>query len=113
MANYVTSPQPTQPEQSITGILERVTYHNEENGYTVGRLAVEGARDLITVVGSFTNPIVGEMLVCEGQWVANREYGRQFAMERYATTKPATAFAIQKYLGSGLIRGVGPVMARR
>ena len=98
---------------SLSGILERITYHNEENGYTVGRLAVEGSRDLITVIGNFTNPIVGELLVCEGCWVAHREFGRQFAMERYSTARPATTFAIEKYLGSGLIKGVGPVMAKR
>ena len=98
---------------TITGILERITYHNEENGYTVARLAVEGARDLLTIVGSFSNPIVGEQLVCEGSWTAHREFGRQFSVERYHTSKPATAFAIEKYLGSGLIKGVGPVMAKR
>ena len=53
------------------------------------------------------------MLICEGTWTAHREYGRQFAVERYSTSKPATAFAIEKYLGSGLIKGVGPVMAKR
>ena len=79
----------------------------------MGRLAVEGARDLITVVGNFTNPVVGEQLVCEGAWTAHKEFGRQFAVERYQMTKPATAFAIEKYLGSGLIKGIGPVMAKR
>ncbi len=98
---------------SVTGVLERVTYHNEENGYTVARLAVEGARDLLTIVGNFSNPVVGEQLVCEGQWTSHREFGRQFQVERYQTSKPATAFAIEKYLGSGLIKGVGPVMAKR
>src|SRR5579871_4314069 len=98
---------------ALTGVLERVTYHNEENGYTVGRLAVEGARDLMTIVGNFSNPVVGEQLYCEGKWAAHREFGRQFLVERYSTSKPATAFAIEKYLGSGLIKGVGPVMAKR
>src|SRR5215467_10064766 len=99
--------------EMVTGVLERLTYHNEENGYTVARLAVEGARDLLTIVGNFSNPVVGEQLFCEGKWVAHREFGRQFAVERYSTSKPATAFAIEKYLGSGLIKGVGPVMAKR
>jgi exodeoxyribonuclease V alpha subunit len=101
------------PLDSLTGILERITFHNEENGYTVARVAVEGARDLVTIVGNFSNPIVGECLCCEGRWVAHREFGRQFSVERYSTTKPATAFAIEKYLGSGLIKGIGPVMAKR
>lgn len=110
-----TGPPPSQNplNDTLTGVLERVTYHNEENGYTVGRLAIEGARDLVTVVGSFSNPIVGEMLICEGKWTAHREFGKQFAIERYSTSKPATAFAIEKYLGSGLIKGIGPVMAKR
>ncbi len=98
---------------AVTGILERLTYHNEENGYTVARLAVEGSRDLLTIVGNFSNPVVGEQLVCEGQWTSHREFGRQFQVERYHTSKPATVFAIEKYLGSGLIKGVGPVMAKR
>ena len=101
------------PLEALVGVLERVTYHNEENGYTVGRLAVEGARDLVTLIGNFSNPVVGEQLTCEGRWTAHREFGRQFAVERYHTSKPATAFAIEKYLGSGLIKGVGPVMAKR
>ncbi len=116
MAEYRTNPDSlnvSPSPQTVTGILERVTYHNEENGYTVGRIAVEGANDLVTVTGSFTNPVVGELLVCEGRWVAHREYGRQFTIDRYTTARPATSYAIEKYLGSGLIRGVGPVMARR
>lgn len=99
--------------EELTGILERVTFHNEENGYTVARLVVEGQRDLVTIVGSFSNPVVGECLYCEGKWAAHREFGRQFVVERYNTTKPATLFAIEKYLGSGLIKGIGPVMAKR
>ncbi|HZP81513.1 MAG TPA: helix-hairpin-helix domain-containing protein, partial [Chthonomonadaceae bacterium] len=102
-----------QPLETLTGVLERLTFHNEENGYTVARVAVEGARDLVTVVGNFSNPIVGESLFCEGRWVSHREFGRQFQVERYSTTQPATAFAIKKYLGSGLIKGIGPVMAER
>jgi exodeoxyribonuclease V alpha subunit len=98
---------------TLSGVLERLTYHNEENGYTVGRLAVEGARDLVTIVGNFSNPVVGEQFYLEGNWTAHREFGRQFAVERYSVSQPATAFAIEKYLGSGLIKGVGPVMAKR
>jgi exodeoxyribonuclease V alpha subunit len=101
------------PLDTVTGILERITYHNEENGYTVARLAVEGARDLLTIVGSFSHPIVGEQLFLEGRWGVHREYGRQFQVERYNASKPATALAIEKYLGSGLIKGIGPVMAKR
>ena len=98
---------------TLFGVLERLTYHNEENGYTVGRLAIEDARDLVTIVGSFSNPVVGEQFSLEGQWTAHREFGRQFVVEQYSVSRPATAFAIEKYLGSGLIKGVGPVMAKR
>ncbi len=98
---------------SVTGILERVTYHNEDNGYTVARLAIEGARDLVTIVGTFSNPVVGECLFCSGEWAAHKEYGKQFVVAEYSTARPATAFAIEKYLGSGLIKGIGPVMAKR
>ncbi len=104
---------PQHAPDTLHGVLERLTYHNEENGYTVARLAVEGAQDLITLVGSFSSPVVGEGLVCEGRWVAHREFGRQFQVENYTVTRPSTAFAIEKYLGSGLIKGIGPVMARR
>jgi exodeoxyribonuclease V alpha subunit len=113
VSDYASVPATNPFSDTITGVLERVTYHNEDNGYTVGRLAVEGARDLITIVGNFSNPVVGEQLFCEGKWTAHKEYGRQFSIERYNTTKPATAFAIEKYLGSGLIKGIGPVMAKR
>ncbi len=98
---------------SITGILERVTFHNEDNGYTVARLAVEGARDLVTIIGTFSNPVVGECLFCQGEWAAHKQFGKQFVVSEYSTARPATAFAIEKYLGSGLIKGIGPVMAKR
>src|SRR5579884_226069 len=107
------APNSGTPLESLTGVLERITYHNEENGWTVARLAVEGARDLLTIVGNFSNPVVGECLFCEGRWTAHREFGRQFAVERYSATQPATAYAIEKYLGCGLIKGIGPVMAKR
>ncbi len=112
-ANQTTEARAEYRTDALSGVLERVTYHNEENGYTVGRLAVEGMRDLVTIVGSFSNPVVGEMVICEGEWTAHREFGRQFAVNRYSVSKPSTAFAIEKYLGSGLIKGVGPVMAKR
>jgi len=107
------APQPLFPLDQLEGVIERVTYHNEENGYTVARLAVEGERDLITVVGGMGNPVAGESVRVYGRWTSHREYGRQFQVERYDTIRPATATAIEKYLGSGLIKGVGPVMAKR
>jgi exodeoxyribonuclease V alpha subunit len=99
--------------ETIEGVIERVTFHAEDTGYTVARLAVEGERDWVTVVGGFGNPVPGESVRVYGQWVTHREFGRQFQVERYDLIRPATASAIEKYLGSGLIKGVGPVTAKR
>ncbi|HEX5324799.1 MAG TPA: helix-hairpin-helix domain-containing protein, partial [Capsulimonadaceae bacterium] len=101
------------PLDKVEGVLERVTFHNEENGYTVAKILPEGGRDLVTVLGSFTNPVVGETLVCYGTWTRHPQWGAQMQMQRYETVRPATAAAIEKYLGSGMVRGVGPVMAKR
>ncbi len=99
-------------------VIERVTFHNSENGYSVVKVAPAEAKsrakgDVITVLGSFTNPVIGESLCCYGQWIKHPQYGPQFKMERYETVRPATAAAIEKYLGSGMVKGIGPVMAKR
>jgi exodeoxyribonuclease V alpha subunit len=112
------APQSEQPNtlfplEQLDGVIERVTFHAEDTGYTVARLNVEGARDLVTIVGGMGNPVPGESVSLFGRWTSHREYGRQFQVERYDTVRPATALAIEKYLGSGLIKGVGPVMAKR
>ncbi len=101
------------PLDQLDGVIERVTFHAEDTGYTVARLNVEGARDLVTIVGGMGNPVPGESVRIFGRWSSHREFGRQFQVERYDTIRPATALAIEKYLGSGLIKGVGPVMAKR
>src|SRR6516165_5297573 len=86
----------------LDGVLERVTFANPETGYTIARIAPErgGAQ-------------VGEFLRLRGRWSSHPRYGRQFEVHSYATVLPATAAGIQKYLGSGLIKGIGPVMAER
>lgn len=101
------------PLDVLEGAIERITFHNEDNGYTVARLLPEGARDVITILGNFTNPVVGESLVCHGTWSHHAQWGRQMQVARYEVVRPATAFAIEKYLGSGMVKGVGPVMAKR
>jgi exodeoxyribonuclease V alpha subunit len=101
------------PLDQIEGVLERVTFHAEDTGYTVAKLNVPGARDLVTIVGGMGNPVPGESVRVFGRWSSHREFGRQFTVERYETIRPATVMAIEKYLGSGLIKGVGPVMAKR
>ncbi|MCX4677136.1 ATP-dependent RecD-like DNA helicase [Streptomyces sp. NBC_01433] len=98
----------------MTGVLERITYANEENGYTVARVDTgRGANDLLTVVGALLGAQVGESLRMEGRWGSHSQYGKQFTVENYTTVLPATIQGIRRYLGSGLIKGIGPVMADR
>lgn len=103
----------TQPLDSLEGVIERITFHNEDNGYTVARLLPPNARDVITIIGNFSNPVVGESLVCYGTWTRHAQWGRQMNVARYETVRPATAFAIEKYLGSGMVKGIGPTYAKR
>ena len=98
----------------LDGVLERVTFANPETGYTIARIAPErGGAELVTAVGPLLGAQVGEFLRLRGRWSAHPRYGRQFEVHSYATVLPATAAGIQKYLGSGLIKGIGPVMAER
>jgi exodeoxyribonuclease V alpha subunit len=99
--------------ETLIGTIERITYYNAENGYTVARLTPEGCGYTVTVVGSLLEVSPGETLRLRGQWTTHPRYGRQFQAERYTTVLPATAAGIEKYLGSGLIKGIGPVTARR
>jgi len=99
--------------ETLRGIVERVTYANEENGYSVVRLAVKGKLDLVTIVGNLADVNAGETLELEGTWTQHRKYGLQFQVEKYRTVLPATAEGIVRYLGSGLVKGIGPVMASR
>lgn len=97
----------------IDGILERITFHSDADGYTVARVAPKGKPYQITIVGKLLGVQVGESVELEGRWVDHPEHGRQFEVERYRTVLPATVEGIRRYLGSGLIKGIGPVMARR
>ncbi|MHB9753686.1 SF1B family DNA helicase RecD2 [Streptomyces sp. BYX5S] len=98
----------------LEGVLERITYANEETGYTVGRVDTgRGAGDLLTVVGSLLGAQVGESLRMEGRWGSHPQYGKQFTVENYTTVLPATIQGIRRYLGSGLVKGIGPVFADR
>ncbi|MEU9980202.1 ATP-dependent RecD-like DNA helicase [Streptomyces sp. NPDC050856] len=98
----------------VEGVLERITYANEENGYTVARVDTgRGAGDLLTVVGSLLGAQPGESLRMEGRWSSHAQYGRQFHVENYSTVLPATVQGIRRYLGSGLIKGIGPRIAER
>src|SRR5437899_3725902 len=98
----------------LDGVLRRVTFANPETGYTIARIAPErGGGDLVTAVGPLLGAQIGEFLRLRGRWSSHPKYGRQFEVACYATVLPATAAGIQKYLGSGLIKGIGPVMAER
>ncbi|MFD4970004.1 ATP-dependent RecD-like DNA helicase [Streptomyces sp. NPDC058424] len=98
----------------LEGVLERITYANEENGYTVARVDTgRGAGDLLTVVGALLGAQVGESLRMEGRWGSHPQYGKQFQVDNYTTVLPATVQGIRRYLGSGLVKGIGPVFADR
>ena len=103
----------SQSHEYLTGVVERLTYHSDESGYTVARLKVPKFSDLVTVVGNFANIQPGQTLKLKGLWREHPQYGRQFQVVYYQETKPATLTGIEKYLGSGLIKGVGPVTASR
>lgn len=98
----------------LEGVLERITYANEENGYTVARVDTgSGGGELLTVVGALLGAQVGESLRMRGRWGSHPQYGRQFTVENYTTVLPATVQGIRRYLGSGLIKGIGPRTAER
>ena len=94
-------------------VVERITYQNPENGYTVLRAAVRNYKELVTVVGNLLDVSVGSVLLLQGDWKVDPKYGNQFCAEKWEETMPATIYGIEKYLGSGLIRGVGPKFAGR
>ncbi|MFQ5577010.1 MAG: ATP-dependent RecD-like DNA helicase [Anaerolineae bacterium] len=97
----------------MLGTVERVVFANEENGYTIARFLVRGRYDLLTIVGNMAGVRPGAQLRVWGQWKNHPTYGQQFAVERYKEERPATVEGMRKYLGSGLIKGIGPVTASR
>ena len=97
----------------LSGLIDRVTYFNEESGFAVLNVKVGGQRDLVTVVGSLPAANAGEWLTAEGAWVRDREHGLQLKATVLKTVPPDTAEGIQKYLGSGMVKGIGPIFARR
>ncbi|MBP8644646.1 MAG: ATP-dependent RecD-like DNA helicase [Syntrophobacteraceae bacterium] len=99
--------------QKLHGRIERITYSNEENGYCVLRVKLPGQKVPITVVGNFVSVTPGEVLRMEGDWDHHSRFGLQFKVDRYETAAPDSVEGIRKYLGSGLIKGIGPVMATR
>jgi exodeoxyribonuclease V alpha subunit len=98
---------------TLNGQIERITFSNEESGFTIAKVKVRGRRDLVTVVGVLMAPMPGEILDMKGEWTSHPQFGEQFKVVEYRTKVPATVNGIRKYLGSGLIKGLGPVMAGR
>jgi exodeoxyribonuclease V alpha subunit len=107
----------SQPESSteevLAGLVERVTFHNAENGFCVLRAKARGHRDLVTVIGHAATVAAGEWITASGQWVNDRVHGQQFKARFLRTSAPSTVNGIEKYLGSGMIRGIGPVYAKK
>jgi ATP-dependent exoDNAse (exonuclease V) alpha subunit len=103
-------PQPEPSTQEVlAGLVERVTYHNAENGFCVLRAKARGHRDVVTVVGHAATIAAGEWITASGGWVNDRTHGQQFKARFLRTSPPTSADGIEKYLSSGMIRGVGPV----
>jgi exodeoxyribonuclease V alpha subunit len=97
----------------MSGQIERITYFNEENGYTIAKMKVQGRNGLVTIVGTIFSATAGEVLRLSGYWDNHPKYGEQFRVVSYECVLPATVKGIENYLGSGMIKGIGPVMARR
>src|SRR5215211_7553279 len=108
-------PQPSaQPDREvIAGIIERVTFHNAENGFCVLRVKARGHRDLVTIIGHAAAISAGEWATASGMWVNDRTHGQQFRAHFLRTSAPTSIDGIEKYLASGMIRGVGPVYAKK
>ena len=114
MAERLLPESPTEPTTQIQGILDRITFQNEDNGYTVARLlGGSKKKELITVVGFLSSVPVGSTLSLTGTWIRDSRYGKQFKLQSYEIVKPNTINGIERYLGSGMIKGIGPAFAER
>jgi exodeoxyribonuclease V alpha subunit len=101
------------PTEVLAGLVDRVTFHNSENGFCVLRVKARGQRDLITLVGHAAMISAGEFVQASGSWINDRTHGVQFRASFLKATAPTTVEGIEKYLGSGMIRGIGPVYAKK
>src|ERR1700751_5756975 len=99
--------------EEISGLIERVTFHNDDSGFCVLRVKARGQREETTVVGSIPSVTAGEWLSAEGWWVRDKEHGLQFKATSMKTVPPTTAEGIERYLGSGLVKGIGPILAKK
>ena len=108
-----TIPEHKSVTEEISGLIERVTFHNDATGFCVLRVRVRGHRDEITVIGSLPSVTAGEWLVAEGWWVRDKEHGLQFKAKSVKTVPPTTVDGIERYLGGGSVKGIGPVLAKK
>jgi exodeoxyribonuclease V alpha subunit len=100
-------------KESLSGVIERVTFHSPETGFAVLRVQAQGRRGLVTVVGTLARAVAGEYVQATGAWAQDRDHGLQFKADELRTTPPCTAEGIARYLGSGLVKGIGPHFARK
>ncbi len=103
----------TPPRETLVGSVERATFHNDDNGFAVLKVKARGKRDLVPVVGHVASISAGEYIHAVGVWITDRSHGLQFKADFLKTTPPTTAEGIEKYLGSGMVRGIGPKLAER
>lgn len=103
----------TQTLETISGLIERITFHNEETGFCVLKVKAKDHKELVTIIGLLPTVSTGEWVEAEGSWFQDRQYGQQFKSQQMRLTPPATLEGIEKYLASGLIKGIGPVYAKK
>src|SRR5687767_12017078 len=101
------------PVESVSGLIERVTFYKEDTGFCVLRVKVKEKRDLVTVVANLPSVSAGEWITAEGHWVRDREHGMQLRAELAKTAPPTSREGIERYLGSGMVKGIGPVYAKK
>ena len=107
------SPEPRTPSEEIAGLVERVTFFNQESGFAVLRVKVRGHRELVTVLGSLPAVSAGEWLTAKGWWVRDKEHGLQFKAQVLKAVPPTTSEGVERYLAGGFVKGVGPVLAKK
>ena len=106
-------PSENQSQEVLAGLVERVTYYNVENSFCVLRAKARGHRDVVTVVGHAATIAAGEWITASGEWVNDRTHGQQFKARFLRTSPPPSADGIEKYLSSGMIRGIDPAYAKK
>lgn len=107
------APPPETPQDGLAGLIERVTFHSEESGFAVLKVKAKGHRDLVTVVGTLPSVSAGEWITAQGHWVRDREHGMQLKAQLIKCSEPTSREGMEKYLGSGLVKGIGPVYAKK